>query len=246
MRTRITLAALALAVLAAPLAAQDPDAREDWEDEYPVEPSRWFGGVNFTYARPQGEFGRQVEQGWGGDLHAIYQLDEAGILGLRMDAGYLNYGHERQRVPLSPTTGGRIQLDLTTTNNIAFIGVGPQIGLPDGRFKAYAHGFAGISFLWTESSVAGTRSGDAFASTTHIDDQAFTWGGGAGVFVPLKTRGTRISLDVGVDYRDSGRASYLREGSITDEEDNTISFTPIESDTDLMTFRIGVSIGGRR
>lgn len=246
MRTRLTLAALALAALATPLAAQDPEP-ETWEDSIPLRaPSRWFGGLNVTYARPQGEFGDFVEKGWGGDLHGIYQLDDAGILGLRMDAGFLQYGHERVRVPLSSTTGGRILLDLNTSNNIAFIGVGPQIGLPDGRMKPYVHGFAGVSFLWTESSVTGSDSGDAFARTTHIDDQTFTWGGGAGLFLPVKTRGTRISVDVGVDYRNSGRASYLTEGDIRDEEDNTISFDPIESDTDLMTFRIGVSIGGRR
>jgi hypothetical protein len=245
MRTRLPLAVVALAALAAPLAAQEP---ETWEDSFPrsSSPSRWFGGVNFTYAQPRGEFGDHVERGYGLDLHGVYALDRAGIVGLRVDAGFLNYGHERQRVPLSTTTGGRISLDLTTSNNIAFIGVGPQIGLPDGRLKPYVHGFAGVSFLWTESSVSGTRSGEAFASTTHLDDRTFTWGGGAGVFLPVKRRGTRVSVDLGLDYRNGGRAEYLREGSIRDEPDNTISFDPIESDTDLLTFRVGVSIGGRR
>lgn len=36
---------------------------------------------------------------------------------------------------------------------------------------------------------------------------------------------------------------YLREGSIQEEPDGTISFTPIESETNLLWLQFGVSIG---
>src|SRR5436189_121988 len=65
-----------------------------------------------------------------------------GWLALRVDASILNYGHERQRVLLSNTVGGRITLDLTTDNDIAFFGAGPQIGMPTGAVRPYVNGFA--------------------------------------------------------------------------------------------------------
>jgi len=52
-----------------------------------------------------------------------------------------------------------------------------------------------------------------------------------------------VSLDLGVKYHNNGEAEYLREGDIIDNEDNTITVFPTRSDTDLLTFHIGVSIG---
>jgi hypothetical protein len=164
---------------------------------------------------------------------------------LRVDASLLNYGHERQRVLLSPTIGGRIAVDLTTDNNIAFVGAGPQLGLPTGAVRPYVNGFVGVSYIFTESHVGGSSSGESFASTTNYDDASFAYGGGAGVYVPLGHRRNPISLDAGVTYRHNGAAQYLRRGDIVDNADGSISVYPVYSETNLLTFHLGATIGLR-
>lgn len=238
MRTRLLpLALLALGLAASPAAAQYEDLVS------PRDPARWFLGGNVVYGEPRGEFADFVDESYGGSLHTILRLDEQGILGLRLDGGFLVYGSETMRVPLSSSIGGRVLVDVETTNNIAYVGVGPQIGVPTGGFRPYAHGFAGVSYLFTESSVEGSRSNEPFASTTNYDDATFSWGGGAGVYVPLRRGHSPISLDVGVRYHNNGRARYLSEGDIEDLPDSRIRVHPRESDTDLVSFHLGVSVG---
>ncbi|HEU0079089.1 MAG TPA: hypothetical protein VFQ76_15655 [Longimicrobiaceae bacterium] len=247
MRFRASALALGVAFFAASAGhAQTHDDPPEWEDHersFARRPSGLFAGGSFNYARPQGEFSDFVEQGFGGDVHLIYQPGARGVLGLRLDAGFLTYGHETMRVPLSSTIGGRITVDVNTSNNIAFVGLGPQIGLPDGRARPYVGGFAGFTYLYTESSIEGRDDDQAFARTTNLDDGTFAYGGRAGVYFPLRGGPSPVSLDLGVVYLDGGEAEYLREGDIVDHPNGTISFTPSRSDTDLLTFRAGVTVG---
>jgi opacity protein-like surface antigen len=247
MRSRLFLLAAAAALAAHPAAAQHDDDAYDhgYEHGYEHALPRSYVGVELTAASPQGEFRDYVNSGFGGGLHYLLRADRDGWLALRVDASILNYGHERQRVLLSNTVGGRITLDLTTDNNIAFLGAGPQIGLPTGAVRPYVNGFAGVSYIFTESSVGGSSSGESFASTTNYDDASFAYGGGAGLYIPLSHRRNPVSLDAGVSYRHNGSAQYLREGDITDNPDGSITLHPVFSETNLLTFHLGVSVGLR-
>lgn len=227
---------VALAVVAAPAQAQ-------WMEEDDSLRSRRSAGGSLQYARPQGEFAQQVDQGFGANGHGIYRLDDEGWLGIRLDGGFIVYGHEAYRVPLSSTVGGRTMVDVSTSNVIGHLGVGPQIGLPTGRVRPYLGGTVGLSYFATTSSVAGDDSGEAFASDTNYDDLTLALGGLTGVYIPLRQGHAPISLDIGARYHRNGRVSYLKEGSIKDNEDGTVSFDPIRSKADMLTFQIGVSIG---
>lgn len=239
---RSLLSAAALALLAAaPAAAQDCDC-EDWPDRTRFATGGYAGG-SFVYAQPQGEFGRQVDQALGGDLYYVHEVAGDGLLGIRVGGGFLNYGYERQRIPLSSSVGDRILVDLVTTNNIAYLGVGPQIGLPDGKLRPYANGFVGVSYLYTSSALRGSASHEPFAETTNFDDATFAYGGGAGLYIPLRRGVAPISLDLGATYRNAGRAAYLREGDIEDLPDGGIVLNPRETDTDVLSFHVGVSFG---
>lgn len=245
MRFRLSL--LAAALLAAPaLAAQDCDCG-DWDDyDYERRPTGGYAGGSFTIADPQGEFADYVDGGLGGNLHYMHALDRDGWLALRIDGGFAIYGYERQRVPLSPTLGGRILVDLTTSNDIAWIGVGPQIGVPDGRLRPYVNGYAGYSYLATTSSVESSSyyyDDEPYFTTTNFDDWSFSYGGGAGVYVPLRRGPQPVSIDLGVRYHNNGEAEYLREGDIRDNQDGSITLFPVRSDTDLLTFHIGLTVG---
>jgi hypothetical protein len=244
MRTRISLALLGMFLAASPAAAQ--------YDHYatagsPDGPPRWYLGGGLAYGRPEGEFADFVDDSFGGSIHTMVRLDERGILGLRLDGGFLVYGSETFRVPLSNTIGGRIRVDVNTTNNIAYVGVGPQIGLPTGRIRPYVNGYAGVAYLFTESSVRGSGSGESFARTNNYDDATFSYGGGAGLYIPVRHGASPISVDLGVKYLNNGRAKYLREGDIEDGPDGTLFVNPVRSDTDVLAFHVGVSVGvGRR
>jgi hypothetical protein len=238
MRSRTFFIAAALLAAAAPVLAQDDD------DVYaPVDRPTGYVGGELTFARPQGEFRDFVDQGWGAGMHYMHRLTRDGALALRVDGSYLNYGHERFRAPLSSTIGGRVTVDVTTTNNIAFFGVGPQLGVPSGVLRPYVNGFAGVSYIWTQTSVEGSASDEPFASSTNYDDATFAYGGGAGLYVPVRRGQSPISIDAGVRYRRNGQADYLREGGITDNPDGSITLRPIRSETDLLTFHLGVSVG---
>ncbi|HEU0016405.1 MAG TPA: hypothetical protein VFQ45_22185 [Longimicrobium sp.] len=250
MRSRLLLLLPALLLAPVPLIAQDDD---DWEDEeeawYEAPPARSFFGLNLTLAQPTGEFAQQVEGGIGGELSFLHRLDDAGWLALRIDGGLLLYGYERQHVPLSETVGHRIWVDLTTSNNIAFFGIGPQIGVPSGRFQPYVNAYAGYSYIYTQSSVSGSSYDyydEPFATTTNFDDGTYSWGAGAGAYLPITSGRVPISMDLGIKWRNNGVAEYLREGDIQDNDDGTLTLYPQRSDTDLMTFHIGVTLGLRR
>lgn len=236
MRTRAMFLTAAL-LLAAPFPglAQEADS--------PESPVRAYAGATLQVAKPVGEFDDYVDAGFGVDGHLLLSLSRSSALGLRIDGGFLNYGNERRTVPLSSTVGGRITVDLTTSNNILTLGAGPQLMLPSGSLRPYAFGTAGLAYFVTESSLRGDRGGDTFATTNNYDDLAFALQGGVGLYVPVRRGRTPISIDLGARYNRNGQARYLREGSIRDHPDGSISFTPIESDTDLVTFHLGVSAG---
>lgn len=250
MRSRLLLlaaAAAAAALVAHPALAQHRHHHDDgyYDDDSGYGLPRGYLGGELMAATPQGEFRNHVGNGWGGGLHYLLRADRDGWLALRVDASLLNYGHERQRVPLSSTIGDRIWVDLVTDNDIAFIGAGPQLGLPTGAVRPYVNGFAGVSYIFTESSVRGSSSGDTFASTTNFDDASFAYGGGGGLYIPISRRRNPVSLDLGVTYRHNGTAEYLREGDIQDNPDGSITLYPQFSETNLLTFHLGVSVGLR-
>ncbi len=244
------LPAAALLVAAAPLLAQAPapQPRPSLPATAAGEP-RLMGGLSFTVGQPRGAFDRYVAEGYGVAAHGLYRLDAQGALAVRLDGGALNYGRETLRLPLSGRPGGgRVQLDLTTTNNIFWLGVGPQLMAPRGVVRPYVHGTAGLTYFATTSSVRG-RGGasEPLAEDTNYGDTRFAWAGGGGVLVPVyRTARTLVFADLGVQYRDSGRdVRYLREGGIRDLPDGGVELDVIRSRADMLTWHLGVSVGGR-
>lgn len=230
----------ALLVLASAAAAQRRGHQDD--DWGRRSPTRVFAGGAFVYGNPQGEFSDYVDHAFGGSGHLLVRL--AGPLALRLEGNGLRYGSETRTVPLSPTLGGRILVDLETSNDLLFVGLGPQLALPDGRLRPYVNGLVGVNYLATQSYIRGTDDpGERFGDTRHFDDASFTYGAGAGVYIPVSRGRTPIALDVGAQFRRGGRTEYLVEGSVQDNPDGSLSFDPIRSDTDLVTFHVGVSVG---
>jgi hypothetical protein len=171
-------------------------------------------GVNFTVAQPTGEFRDYIDQGFGLEANVAIPFDSRGILSARLEGGFTNYGNETIRVPLSPTMGNLIMVDVTTSNNIFTFGLGPQLTFRrtraalrrrDDRWQLLRHAEPG----------RGNRQPTPFAETTNFDDFVFTLTGGGGVLIPLGWHeNTRFMLDLGTSYHHNGPTRYLREGSL--------------------------------
>lgn len=209
-------------------------------DAGPRGPLRLQAGAHLDLALPQGEFSNFVDAGYGLGGWIAFNLDRHGTIALRLDGSYLTYGRESRRRPLSPTVPF-VTVDVTTSNNIYTLGVGPLISLSNGAVKPYLSASAGFAYFATESSVSGTNNNQDFASSTNFDDFTFAWTGGGGLRIRVSNRRTPIYIDLGAEYQRNGRARYLREGSITDNGDGTLTIRPIESETNLLLLKLGVS-----
>jgi hypothetical protein len=245
MIARMTFNRLAAAAFIAVLPAAADAQRPRYDDNPLDRPVRGAAGGSLTYGRPVGDFLKYVQQGFGFDVFFRWNVEPQGILSFKIDGGYLIYGSETVRVPLSGTIGGRILVDLTTNNNIIWMGLGPQITLPTGFIRPYANASAGFSYFFTESQVEGSHDDEPFASTTNYSDAAFRYGVGWGILIPFQTRTTEWAIDLGAIYHGNGQVEYLREGGIEDRPDGSIVVHPIRSDANLLSYRIGFSVSIR-
>ena len=108
-------------------------------------------GIAFIAAEPVGELAAFFDQGFGAQLGVGIPIDDYGLFRIVGDLGLLVYGHERQSYCMSLPYGCRIGLDLTTTNNIAFGGLGPELALPLGVVEPYVRATRGFSYWFTNS-----------------------------------------------------------------------------------------------
>jgi hypothetical protein len=236
-RQHLSIAALAIAAVAgaAPLPAQ----------QAPPQPIRLHADASLLYAQPLGEFADYIDRGFGLMIGSAVPLRPNSPLSLRIDAGVINYGHETREVCLSQTIGCRVRVDLTTTNDILFAGLGPQLAVPRGPVQPYLHAFAGPAFFGTNSSLRGRDHHHDFAQTLNQHDVAFVWGGGGGLRLELPFGATPVQLNLGARYHNHGRVEYLREGDIRDLPDGSIVLHPQRSRADLLSIHAGATIGIR-
>lgn len=206
---------------------------------------RWNVDVAAQYAQPVGEFRTNVREAWGATIAARHRFAWFDALGLRADFGFLNYGNERQRVPLSPTVN-RVVVDMTTSNNVALASAGPFLAVPRGPLRPYVFGFAGYSYFYTQSSVGDDNESSSFASTTHLGDGGLAYGWGGGISVPIHFRKLSIALDIGGRHTTNGVRTYLRRGDILDLPDGSLQLTRRTTDANFRQFHVGASFGLQR
>ena len=211
----------------------------------PFGPVRGRAGGTFIVALPTGDLADQIDAGPGVAFNASYNLVPSGALRLRLDGGFVQYGNETREVCFSTTVGCRIVLDLHTENNIAYAGIGPELGLPYGAVRPYVNAGAGFSYFETASRLDGDDDSDSFGRTRHLSDTGVAFTTGGGLYVPVHFGRTPIAIDLGARYHWNGTVNYLREGDIHDNPDGSISFTPTRTRANLVTLQLGVSVGLR-
>lgn len=203
-------------------------------------PSRFQVGIDAVLSQPKGEFATNIGNGYGLNGTGMFRLDPKGFINIRGDIGTVQYGRETQRVPYQPITG-RINLDVETTNNIAWGSIGGQLQIPDGWFRPYANASIAYTDFSTKSTLTGSDDNYEYASTTNQHDGSRAWIVGGGVVIPFGNKFALGGVNLGARYYYGGRATYLREGDIIDNADGTITINPRNSKTDLVLWQLGAS-----
>jgi hypothetical protein len=239
-----SLAILLTPLLLLPTLAAPASAQEGWDAGPSSVPSRVVAGGGLVLGQPRGEFGDYVSLGIGLDGFMRINLDSEGWVGIRIDGGFMIYGHESQRTCLSSTVGCRIEVEVITSNNIVSGGIGPEISVPLGPLQAYGGVSAGLSWFTTDSEVKGTSGvQDPFATTRNFSDVGFAWNASSGLRIPLSRGEPAVALDLGVRWMQNGRREYLTEGDISERPDGSLELNVRRSEADLLLWRIGVSVG---
>lgn len=241
-RRVLALSLLGLLTAASPLLGQRSE--NYWRDAERFEQPRVFIGGAFTVADPVGEFGLLVDNGFGITGHVRFAADRQGIFSLRLDGGFVQYGKERIPVCFEGV-GCRVVADLVTTNNIAFVDAGPELGFNLGALRPYAGVSAGMSYFHTNSSLEEYDHYDGGSSFTTVNFEDFTFALRArgGMQVRVSNGRHPVYVDLGAVFHRNGFAEYLREGDIADNADGSVTLFPNFTEADLVTFQFGVSVG---
>ena len=239
MRIALLAATMAALTLASPAAAQN--------DRSGRSAPRTYVGGGLLVAQPDGEFKNYVSAAFGASGHLVQNLDDRGIFSIRAEVGLLVYGSRTARQSLGGGALGLIGVDVTTSNNIMFGGIGAQITLPTEVIKPYATGSIGFSYFFTESQVAGTNSQDTpFASSNNYSDNGFTTMYGGGFLIPFKNGENPIALDLGAQFHNNPDIQYLTKNSIVFNGSNSPpTITAYRSQANFITYRIGITVGIR-
>jgi hypothetical protein len=207
-------------------------------------------GLNFMVGLPQNEFEKHVENnGYGGSGYFTYRLPGTPI---RAGAaiGFLIYGSETREVPWGH--GIPVWVDVTTTNSILTGHLFARIQPVQGVFQPYLEGLYGFNYLSTRTTVENqeeSEDDDEIASSTNYDDAAGSYGYGGGLMFRVyqarqdQIEGTKslgIWVDFGLRSMKGGEAKYLKEGSITEDENGNFIYDLQRSTTDLLTWHLGV------
>ncbi len=202
-----------------------------------------YVGVNLVGADPISPLDAYFDQGFGGQIYGTMPVEATRHLRLRADLGFVIYGNEHQRVCFGGGVGCRIDLDMNTTNSILYGGVGPELVLATGPVEPYLHVSFGFSYFATTTSLKGTNDLENVASSTNFSDGVLAWRGGGGFRLRLSRGRIPVALDVGLERHQNGVAEFLTKGDIIDHPDGSITVLPNRSEANLMTFRLGVTIG---
>ena len=200
-----------------------------------VQPSGLSLGLSFVAAKPIGEMGTLVDQGFGVETSGGIPMAAGGHLRMRVDLGVVIYGWEE--VFYCDFTC-RVGSEVTTTNSILYATVGPEIVFARGDIEPYVHAGAGLSVFATSSNMDDEYGYGPYMETTNYSDTVLRWRYGGGLRVRA---GSRTFVDFGVEKVDNQVANYLTEGDVVDQPDGSVLLYPNRSDADLMSFRVGVS-----
>ena len=194
--------------------------------------ARPLGGV------PIGDFGDRVGTSPGLGLDFTSRIGRTPIA-VGAELGYLQYGKETWRMPLTPAVPDVLS-DVNTTNHFlqthALVRLQPQTG----RVRPYAEGLLGFRYVFTRTTFPNADEGSN--GSTLLGDLAPSAGAGGGVAVGLvSTPHATLNLDLGVRYFTGGDVEYLTKGAVNRHEGG-VTLAPTRSAVDLVSLHVGMAV----
>jgi hypothetical protein len=223
--------------------------------DYQTPVSQFQAGLSFIAGLPQNEFKENMgNTGFGLAGEFAYRLPRSPLL-IGGSIGFLIYGHETRKVPISKLIPD-VTVDVETNNSILIGHLLARLQPFSGTIRPYLDGLVGFNYFWTETTVRRERWHDdddnSIASSTNQNDITLSYGGGGGLAIKVwdnyhdqeSTSGlVAVFVDLGVYYVQGRKAEYLKEGSIErNTETGTISYDLTESATDLVNIKLGVKV----
>lgn len=211
---------------------------------------RFQVGLNFLLAFPQDEFNDYVDHaGYGGAGEFLYSLPFV-PLSVGFAGSYLIYGSQTRSEKFSQTIPD-VSVDVHTTNNIATAHLLFRALPRQGKVRPYLDGLIGFNYLFTQTSIKSKNSGEEVASSTNLDDFAFSYGGGGGLMITVFEKPidkgelgiglARVNVDLRIRYLFGSEAKYLKEGSII-INGGDVYYDENTSVTDVITFQVGATL----
>ena len=194
--------------------------------------ARPLGGV------PIGDFGDRVGTSPGLGLNFTSRIGRTPVA-VGAELGYLQYGKETWRMPLTPAVPDVLS-DVNTTNHFlqthALVRLQPQTG----RVRPYAEGLLGFRYVFTRTTFP--NPGEGSNGSTLLGDLAPSAGAGGGVAVALLSRPhATLNLDLGVRYFTGGDVEYLTKGAVNRHEGG-VTLEPTRSAVDLVSVHVGMAV----
>lgn len=203
-------------------------------------------GISGLVLTPQGEFKKNVgDNGYGLSIAGAYHCEDTPF-SLGLNIGWARYGSESR----TETLIWPVKVDVTTSNDIAFMHLMARAEHNFGFIKPYAEFLYGFNYLFTNTSIEDIE-GDGItdiASDTQFDDFAVSYGFTAGAMFKIvefenKNNAEGLSnmyLDFKVRYMLGGEADYLKEGDLTRGVNDEILFNKSRSEIDFISYQIGL------
>ena len=226
-------------------AASPEDERAE---RYPGLVRRIAGGVSATASQPLGDLRRGGRVGAGVAGFVSISADPLGVLGLRLEGGTQNYGTTSLR---SASSLGYFATNLRqiTTNNIFWLGVGPQVEIPLGPVRPYGFATVGGANFSTDTRLQYSVFGDPYSvgrefQATDLSNWAFARAAGGGVrFRVGGDRHRAAFVDLGARWQRVNNVRFLAPGAIpTDVDPNTLA---LSGRPNFVTYHLGISLAGR-
>jgi hypothetical protein len=204
-----------------------------------------------TVGVPQGAFSERLDGaiGFGVSLQALHHIPATPVA-VGVELGGLVYGVETIRERFGGGALGRVEVDVTTQNNIGLGHLLLRLQPPAGAFRPYVDGLVGMSYLFTDSRIQDVdRNRPEIASSTNFDDLTFSYGGSVGMQARLvrgvdqkSGRPYEFGLDARLRYLRGGEADYLKRGSISQDSAGNLTYEVERSRTDLLLPQLGLVV----
>jgi hypothetical protein len=212
-------------------------------------------GFDLQVGLPQGDFKRQIDNRAGVGINGMagYRFGNTPFM-LGLDVGFLNFGKDTREEPLSSTIPD-LRVEVENSYNLVRGGLLFRVIPAEMPIRPYLDALVGFNYFYTETVLRqrGSLGSDSpVLRDTNFKDTAFSYGFGAGVqFKVYRDEGKKdgeeesvpysIYINLMGRYMYGNEAEYLKKGSII-LENGSVTYDVIQSTTDLLYFKLGVSV----